>query len=189
MTPIYFANQKKFRKGLKENHKKETELFVGYYKVGTGKPSMTWSQSVDEALCYGWIDGIRKSVDKESYCIRFTPRKPTSNWSAVNIKKMEKLIQLGLMQQAGLEVFKKRKEENSEIYSFEKGAKQFVTSFEKKFKINKKAWAFFITQAPSYQKTAIHWVMSAKQEKTQLSRLEKIIVESEKQKRLWTNNK
>ena len=189
MKPIFFSSQLEFRKWLEKNHKKETELLVGYYKVGSGKPSMNWSQSVDEALCFGWIDGIRRSIDKESYCIRFTPRKLSSNWSAVNIKKVETLIKQQLMRQAGLEAFSHRKKEKSKIYSFENGAKKFTDSFESKFKLNKKAWDFFNSQPPSYQKMVIHWIMSAKQESTQLSRLEKTITESKKQKRLFDKYK
>jgi uncharacterized protein YdeI (YjbR/CyaY-like superfamily) len=109
-TPIFFRDQKEFRKWLEKNHKTSTELLVGFYKVNSGKPNMTWSQSVDEALCFGWIDGIRRSIDKESYCIRFTPRKPTSNWSNVNIKKVEELKRKGLMTKSGLDAYKKRKD-------------------------------------------------------------------------------
>ena len=110
MTPTFFAKQIDFREWLEKNHKSEMELLVGFYKVNSGKPSMTWPQSVDEALCFGWIDGVRKSIDKDTYQIRFTPRKLTSIWSAVNIQKVETLIKLGLMQTAGLEIFKNRKE-------------------------------------------------------------------------------
>jgi uncharacterized protein YdeI (YjbR/CyaY-like superfamily) len=188
MKPIFFSKQSEFRKWLEKSHKKETELLVGYYKVGSGKPSMTWSQSVDEALCFGWIDGIRRSIDKESYCIRFTPRKFSSTWSAINIQKVKTLIKQRLMRQAGLEVFSKRKKK-SKIYSFESGAKIFTENFESKFKSNKKAWNFFKSQAPSYQKMVIHWIMSAKQESTQLSRLEKTITESKKQNRLFDKYK
>ncbi len=184
MTLLFFPKQSEFRKWLKKNHKKETELLVGFYKVGSGKPSMTWPQSVDEALCFGWIDGIRKSVDKDSYCIRFTPRRKTSIWSAINIDKVEKLTKQGLMQPAGLEAYSYRKEEKSKIYSFENTSNKLVDNFGKEFRANKKAWSFFTTQAPSYQKAIIRWIMTAKQEKTQLSRLGKAITESEKQKRL-----
>ncbi len=183
MQPIFFPKQIDFRKWLEENHKKEKELLVGFYKVGSGKPSITWPQSVDEALCFGWIDSVRKSIDKESYCIRFTPRKPTSIWSAINIKKVEELTKQGLMQPAGIDAFKKLKEEKSKIYSFENEAKELTEDFETKFKANKKAWDFFSTQAPSYKKMIVHWIMSAKQEETKLTRLNKAITESEKQKR------
>src|SRR6476646_2002307 len=121
MVPTFFAKQSDFRKWLQKNHKRETESLVGFYKVGSGKPSMSWSQSVDEALCFGWIDGVRKSIDKDSYQIRFTKRKPTSIWSAINIRKMEELSKRGLIQPAGLASFEKRKENKSGIYSHEQG--------------------------------------------------------------------
>ncbi|RZK56808.1 MAG: bacteriocin-protection protein [Pedobacter sp.] len=184
MEPQFFENPSLFRKWLAKNHQTEKELLVGFYKVGSGKPSMSWSESVDEALCFGWIDGIRKSIDDKSYTIRFTPRKQTSIWSAVNIKKMEELTGKGLMQPAGLAAFKHRKEEKSRIYIHENEAKKLSSAFAKKFKANKKAWDFFTTQAPSYQKLIIGWIMGAKQEATQLSRLEKAIAESELQKRM-----
>lgn len=189
MKPLFFSRQEDFRKWLESNHLKETELLVGFYKVTSKKPSITWPQSVDEALCFGWIDGVRKSIDEESYSIRFTPRKPGSIWSVVNIKKVEELINRGVMQPAGLDAFKKRMEEKSGIYSFENDVKKLSESFEKIFKSNKNAWGFFIAQAPSYQKAVIHWIMTAKQEKTQLSRLEKIITESGQHKKLWDKYK
>jgi uncharacterized protein YdeI (YjbR/CyaY-like superfamily) len=184
MTPTFFSKQSDFRKWLAKNHKKETELLVGFYKVGSGQPSMTWSQSVDEALCFGWIDGVRKSIDKDSYTIRFTPRKTTSIWSGINIKKIEALTKAGLMQPAGLEIFKHRKESKSRIYAFEKETLTLSPKFEKKFKANKKAWDFFIAQAPYYKKIIVHRIMTAKQEATQLRRLEVAITASENQKRL-----
>lgn len=183
--PIFFKTPEEFRSWLEKNHKIKTELYVGYYKKATGKPTMTWSQSVDEALCFGWIDGIRRSIDKESYCNRFTPRRETSRWSTVNIKKVEELIKSGLMQPAGLQIYNKRKEERSGISSYESEAKQLQEEFESKFKENKTAWEYFSHQAPSYKRTIIHWILSAKQEKTKLARLEKTITESEKQKRVY----
>src|SRR5687767_6119714 len=140
MTATFFATQSEFRKWLKKNHKKETEVLVGFYKVGSGKPSMTWSQSVDEALCFGWIDGVRRSIDKDSYQIRFTHRKPTSIWSAINIRKVEELTGKGLMQPAGLASFEKRKENKSRIYTHEIAEVKFDPTSEKEFKANKKAW-------------------------------------------------
>lgn len=184
MAAIFFKDQSEFRAWLAENHKKEKELLVGFYKKGSGRLNMTWSQSVDEALCFGWIDGVRRSIDADSYCIRFTPRKTTSIWSAVNIQKVEELTKNGLMQPAGLEAFSHRKEEKSKIYSFEREAINLEASFEDQFKANEAAWSFFTTQAPSYQKTIIHWIMGAKQEATRISRLEKTIAASEQQKRL-----
>jgi uncharacterized protein YdeI (YjbR/CyaY-like superfamily) len=183
--PTFFQNQDEFRMWLEKNHKKETELIVGFYKKDSGKYNMSWSQSVDQALCFGWIDGIRRSIDNESYCIRFTPRRITSGWSNVNIKKVEELNKMGLMRPAGLEIFKKRKEEKSGTSSYESEVKQLNEEFENKFKENQTAWEYFSHQAPSYKKTIIHWILSAKQEKTKLARLEKTITESEKQKRVY----
>ena len=175
MKPVFFPKQKDLRKWFEKNHKKEKELLAGYYKVSSGKPSITWSQSVDEALCFGWIDGIRKSIDEESYCIRFTPRNPKSNWSAINIKKVEELTLLGLMKPEGLKVFGFRKEEKSKIYAYENPEVEFNKSFEKLFKANKKAWAFYQTTTPTYRKITSRWVMSAKQEATRLKRLNELI--------------
>ncbi len=184
MTVTFFASPVEFRTWLKKHHKKETELLVGFYKVGSGKPSMTWSQSVDQALCFGWIDGVRKSIDKESYCIRFTPRRSTSIWSAINIKKVEVLNKSGLMMPEGQKAFNLRTESKSGIYSHEKEPVRLAPDYERQFKKNKSAWGFFKEQAPSYRKVMIHWIMSAKQEKTRLSRLEKTIKISEQQKRM-----
>lgn len=184
MKALFFSNQNKFRKWLDENHKKETELIVGYYKVGSGKPSMTWSESVDQALCFGWIDGVRRSIDHESYCIRFTPRRAKSIWSAVNVKKVEELTKAGLMKAEGLKAFSMLKENNSRIYSHEKKTIELDKKLEKQFIRYKKAWDFFNNQPPSYKKVLTHWIMSAKQEKTRQSRLEKAIDASKQQKRM-----
>lgn len=184
INATFFATQALFRKWLEKNHKKEKELIVGYYKVDSGKASMTWSQSVDQALCFGWIDGVRRSIDKNSYCIRFTPRKPTSIWSDINIKKVEELTKAGLMLPEGLHAFSLRKEHKSRIYSHEKEPSLLSQDFEKQFKKNKLAWTYFTDQAPSYKKVMVHWIMTAKQEKTRLARLEKTIQTSEQQKRV-----
>jgi len=189
MKPIFFAKHSDFRKWLEKNHKKETELVVGFHKVDSGKPSMTWSQSVDEALCFGWIDGVRKSIDKDRYQIRFTQRKPTSTWSAINIKKMEALIQQGLMQPAGLESFKKRNEKKSKIYTYENEEVKFSPDFEKRFKANKTAWNYFQSLAPSYKKNSSNWVMRAEQEVTRLKRLNALIADSEAGTNQWKDNK
>ncbi len=180
----FFKAQDDFRKWLESCHEKETELLVGFYKVGSGKPSMNWSQSVDQALCFGWIDGVRKSIDKESYCIRFTPRRTTSNWSAINIRKIEVLTKAGLMKPAGLKAFGLRKENKSEIYSYENDTALLDANYELQFRENKIAWDFFGKQAPSYRKAILRWIMSAVQEKTRQSRLEKAIKASEQQKRV-----
>ncbi len=189
MKPIFFAKQADFRKWLQKNHKKETELCVGFYKVGSGKPSMSWSESVDVALCFGWIDAVRKSIDKDSYQIRFTQRKSTSIWSAVNIKKIEALTKAGLMHPAGLESFEKRKESKSRIYSHEKDEVALPEDFKKQFKANKKAWNYFQALAPSYRKLSTHWVMSAKQETTQIKRLNQLISDCAAETNRWKDNK
>jgi uncharacterized protein YdeI (YjbR/CyaY-like superfamily) len=187
--PTFFAKQSDFRKWLQKNHKTETELLVGFYKVGSGKPSMTWPESVDQALCFGWIDGVRKSIDKESYQIRFTKRKANSIWSAINIKKIEALKKQGLMQPAGLASFEKRTESKSRLYSYEKDKVELPPNFEKQFKTNKKAWDYFQSLAPSYRKVSTHWVMNAKQETTRLKRLNQLIAESATGTNQWKDNK
>jgi uncharacterized protein YdeI (YjbR/CyaY-like superfamily) len=184
MEPRFFSTPADFRAWLQQHAHKETELLVGFYKTGSGKPSITWPQSVDEALCFGWIDGVRKSINEESYTIRFTPRKATSIWSAVNIKKVAELTQKGLMQPAGIAAYAKRQESKSGIYSFENEAKELKPEYERQLKANKKAWEFFESQAPWYKKVSIHRIMTAKQEKTQLSRLETLIKASEKGERI-----
>ena len=131
MTRIFFESQQEFRKWLQKHHLKEIELIVGYYKIGTNKPSITWSQSVDQALCFGWIDGIRKSIDDERYCIRFTPRKKTSIWSALNITKVEELTKAGLMTRVGLKAFELRTENKSRIYAYEKEPSLLTPNFYK----------------------------------------------------------
>lgn len=184
MSPKFFSDQSKFRDWLATHHSSETELLVGFHKVGSGKPSMTWPESVDQALCFGWIDGVRRRIYDESYSIKFTPRKVGSIWSAVNIKKVEELTKSRLMQPAGIAAFEKRTEGRSKIYSYEKEAGELSDEFEKQFRKNKKAWEFFSTQAPSYRKVMIHHIMDAKQEKTRVSRLLITIEASENGKRL-----
>jgi uncharacterized protein YdeI (YjbR/CyaY-like superfamily) len=185
MAPKFFKDQYAFRAWLEKNHAKETELLVGYYKVDSGKPSMTWSESVDQALCFGWIDGVRRSLGEEAYTIRFTPRKPTSNWSAVNIRKVEELTKQGLMMPAGIAAYGHRKDEKSRIYGYENRPKEFPAEYAKVFRKNAVAWAFFSALAPSYQRAAAHWVISAKKEETRLARLEKLIAASAKGKRVY----
>jgi len=184
-TPKFFKNTDEFRLWLEANHQTEKELLVGYYKVATGKPSMNWSDSVDEALCFGWIDGIRKSVDAESYCIRFTPRNPKSVWSEVNIKKVEALIQQGRMKPAGLAAWEKRSESRSGLYSYENKPEQFSPELEARFRENIVAWEFFSGQSTSYKRTVMYYVMDAKQEATRFSRLEKLILASANGQRIY----
>lgn len=185
MNPIFFSNPSEFRAWLEKNHHKETELWVGYYRVDTGKPTMTWSDSVDQALCFGWIDGIRKKVDDESYCIRFTPRKQGSNWSKVNIAKVEELKKKGLMHTAGLKAYSHRKENNSGIYSFENEIRDLPEEYATIFRKNTPAWEFYSATPPSYRKTMTHWILSAKQEVTRMKRLEKLIAESGNKRRIF----
>jgi uncharacterized protein YdeI (YjbR/CyaY-like superfamily) len=187
-TPKFFKTQNDLRKWFIKNYKTATTLQLGYYKVGTGKPSVTWPQSVDEALCFGWIDGVRHTIDEESYTIRFTHRKPTSIWSAINIAKVEKLLAEGLMYPEGIEAFNKRKDHLSRVYSFESEAKEFSPELDKIFKDNKKAWEYFNSIAPSYRKIAIHLVTSAKQEATRMKRFEKLIADCAAGKKFWKLN-
>jgi uncharacterized protein YdeI (YjbR/CyaY-like superfamily) len=179
IQPTFFARQSDFRKWLEQNHDSESELFVGYYKVGSGKPSMTWSESVDQAICFGWIDGIRKSIDADSYFIRFTPRNPKSIWSAVNIKKVETLTAQGLMKAAGIAAYNLRKAHKSGTYTYENKEIKLPEEFEKEFISNEKAWAYFQAMPFSYRKPAIYWVMSARQETTRNKRLDELIRDSE----------
>jgi len=179
MEPIFFKNNKELRKWFEQNHDKESEFWLGYYKTHTGQPSVSWPESVDEALCFGWIDAVRKSIDENSYMIRFTKRKPTSIWSTINIAKVEELKTKGLMRPEGLAAFEKRKEHKSKIYSYEKAPEVLTPAYLKQFKANKTAWTNFTAQAPSYQRTAIHWVMTARQEATRDKRIATLIADSE----------
>lgn len=184
MSPTFFPTQNDFRIWLEDNSENQTELVVGFYKVNSGKASMNWSESVDQALCFGWIDGVRKSLNEEAYTIRFSPRKKKSIWSAINIDKMQKLIQKDLLTEAGLLAYSFRTENKSKIYSHEKEPEVLTKEFELKFQQNQLAWTFFQIQAPSYKKAMIHWIMTAKQEKTRQSRLEKTIKVSELHRRM-----
>lgn len=183
MNIHFFPNQTDFRIWLESNHQKANELLVGFYKVKSGKPSMTWSESVDQALCFGWIDSVRRSIDDESYCIRFTPRKKTSVWSTVNINKVATLKKAGLMTKAGLAAFA-HYEKNKAKHGRQDELAGLPEHYETLFKQHASAWQFFQNQSPSYQKLVARWIMSAKQEKTQLARLEKAINESAQQRRV-----
>src|SRR5438445_2966013 len=183
VQPRFFKTPSDFRKWLAANYKAK-ELWVGFYKKSSGKPSITWPESVDEALCFGWIDGIRKTIDDESYVIRFTPRKPASVWSAVNIRNVERLIKEKRMTAAGLKAFEARKEYRSGIYSYEQRPAELVEPYASKFKRSKAAWKFFQAQPPYYRKTLTWWIVSAKQEATRLARLDKLIEASAKGQRL-----
>ena len=179
MEPTFFATPDEFRAWFQGHHEREKELLVGFYKKGTGRPSITWPESVDEALCFGWIDGVRRSLGDEAYTIRFTPRKQKSTWSAVNIKRVGELIELGRMQPAGLKAFHAREESNSRIYAYENRHKiSLDPAMEERFRANETAWDFFQAQPPGYRQTAVFWVMGAKQEATRLRRLDQLIADS-----------
>lgn len=177
--PTYFATPDAFRAWLEANHAKETELLVGFYKTATGRPSITWPESVDEALCFGWIDGVRRSLGTDAYSIRFTPRRPTSIWSAVNVAKVAMLTKQGRMQPAGLRAFEARKAARTGVYSFErKEAAQLAPAEERALRGNRKAAAFFDAQPPWYRRAALHWVVSAKRDETRARRLQQLIADS-----------
>ncbi len=179
--PTFFATPADFRRWLEKHHATEAELLVGFYKKGTGKPSITWPESVDEALCFGWIDGIRRSLSEDAYTIRFTPRQARSNWSAVNVKRVAELTKEGRMRPAGLRAFEQRAPEKTGIYAYEnKHLAELNAAQERRFRANKKAWTFFQARPEGYRKTAIWWVVSAKLEETRTRRLEQLIERSEK---------
>lgn len=174
--PRYFPSGEAFRAWLEANHERAPELLVGFHKRGTGKPSLTWPESVDEALSFGWIDGVRRSVDETAYTIRFTPRRPKSIWSAVNVARVEALKKQGRMRPAGLAAFALRTAERTGVYSFERDAEAKLTPDEERaLRASAKAAAHFDAQAPWYRRTALHWVVSAKRDATRASRLAQLI--------------
>jgi uncharacterized protein YdeI (YjbR/CyaY-like superfamily) len=186
MKPVFFKTPAEFRAWLNKHHRTATELIVGYYKKGSGKPSLTWQESVDEALCFGWIDGIRRSYGEDAYTNRFTPRRKGSNWSAINIQRVAELTKAGRMQPAGLEAFARRTETRSRVYTYERKEKdlpRFEAKLEKLFKANKQAWAFFLTLPPYYRRGETRWVNSAKAEETKRRRLNKVIAACQDRRR------
>jgi uncharacterized protein YdeI (YjbR/CyaY-like superfamily) len=185
MERTFFATPADFRAWLKANHEKVRELWVGFYKKGAGRPSITWPESVDEALCVGWIDGLRKSIDAESYRIRFTPRKSTSAWSAVNIGRVRELIGQGRMLPVGLKAFERRTDARSGCYAYENRKAAVLSEIaEQQFRSRPRAWKFFQSQPAGYRKTAIWWVISAKLEATRQKRLETLIADSQAGRRI-----
>jgi len=172
VEPIFFSIPADFRNWLNKNFESERELWVGFYKKASGIPSITWSESVDEALCVGWIDGKRMSIDDKSYKIRFTPRRPKSHWSNVNIKKVGELKKLGLMKSHGLAAFSKRDKKKSGRASYEQAHVQLLELFEQKIKANTKAWDYFKNLSISFMRPSIWWVMSAKKKETRMRRLD-----------------
>lgn len=184
MKPTFFCSPADWRRWLEKHHATVSELLVGFYKKSCGKPSITWPESVDEALCFGWIDGVRKNIDDASYTIRFTPRKPTSTWSAVNIKRVAALMAEGRMQAAGAKAFQARRENKSGIYSYEQRPLDLPEPYAGLLRKNQSAWTFFHAQAASYRKAVTWWLVSAKKEETRLKRLEKLVEDSAAGKRI-----
>jgi uncharacterized protein YdeI (YjbR/CyaY-like superfamily) len=183
--PTFFPTPADFRAWLVAHHGKLSEHLVGFHKKGSGKPSITWPESVEVALCFGWIDGVRKSLNETSYTIRFTPRKPTSTWSAININLVQKLTKQGLMHPAGLKAFAARSEKKSGIYSYEqRKSARFTREQEKQFRANKPAWDFFQSQPPGYKQLTTYWVITAKKEETRQKRLSELIAHSQHQRRI-----
>lgn len=179
MKPTFFKTQAELHDWFVKHHDKEPELLIGFYKAKSGKPGITYQQALDEALCYGWIDGVRKSLDEARWTIRWTPRKPRSIWSAVNLKRARELETAGRMHASGLAAFHGRDEKRTKQYSFENKDRKLDAEQETLFRANKKAWDWFSAQAPYYQRTASFWVISAKQQATRDKRLETLIRDSE----------
>ena len=175
MKIVHFSSREEFRKWLVKHHAAAGELFVGFHKKSSGKKGATYSEALDEALCFGWIDGVRRSIDADSYMIRFTPRKPKSIWSLVNVRHVERLQKAGKMAEPGLKAFALREKHRTGIYSFEQKRPGLSAKFKKLFRANGPAWEFFCRQAPWYQRTAGHWVVRAKQEETRLRRFAKLV--------------
>ena len=176
--PKYFRNARELRAWLEKHHDSAAELWVGLYKKDSGRRSITWPELVDQLLCFGWIDGIRKSVDEISYTNRVTPRRPGSNWSAVNLRRIAQLIEAGAVHPAGLQAYETRDPARAQRYSFERDDAQLDAQMVKEFKRNPQAWQFFTSQPPFYRRSAAWWVTSAKREATRLRRLETLISDS-----------
>lgn len=184
MTPNFFTTQNEFRRWLSKHHKSATELIVGFYRIDSGKGGLTYPQALDEALCFGWIDGVRRKVDDLSFSVRFTPRKAGSIWSLVNVGHVERLIAAKRMTPAGMRAFEARVAHKTGIYSFEQKKHEFEPAQEKQFRANKKAWRFWEAQPPGYKRVSTHWVTSAKQEATRQRRLAQLIADSAAGQRL-----
>ena len=184
MPVTFFPAPDDLRRWFEQHHASETELLAGFYKRGSNEPTVTWSEAVDEALCVGWIDGVRRNLDAHAYTIRFTPRRKGSIWSMVNIRKVEVLTREGRMQPAGMAAFALRRENRSGIYTYEQRGEGLVEPYAGLLAANPAAWQFFQAQPPSYRKKIGWWIVSAKQEATRLARLEKIIALSASGQRL-----
>jgi uncharacterized protein YdeI (YjbR/CyaY-like superfamily) len=190
MKPRFFATPETFRAWFEANHNREVELWVGFHKRNSGVPSITWPESVDAALCFGWIDGVRKNIDETTYMIRFTPRRARSKWSAVNLKRIDQLKGLDLVHAAGLKALADRVVQKPAGYAYEQRHQIVLDpAHEKLFRANKKAWMFFEKQANWYRKTTLWWVVSAKKEETRLKRLKQLIADSEHESRIAQLNR
>jgi uncharacterized protein YdeI (YjbR/CyaY-like superfamily) len=184
MKPTFFKSQADFRKWLETHHAATSELLVGFYRKGSGKAGITYQEAVDEALCFGWIDGVKKRVDESSYTHRFTPRKAGSIWSVVNTKRAKALVTLGLMAAPGLRAFERRDRKKTKQYSYEREHAVFDPAIERAFKANAPAWTFFRAQPPGYQRILTFWVMSAKKDEARLRRLAALVKTSAEGKRM-----
>jgi uncharacterized protein YdeI (YjbR/CyaY-like superfamily) len=185
MKPTFFKTPAAFRKWLAAHHATRTELWVGFHRKDSGKASITWPESVDEALCFGWIDSVRQSIDDESYMNRFTPRKPDSNWSAVNVRRVGELTKRRRMRAAGLKAFRERRTEKTGVYSYEqRRSVKLPAAFERRFRAKEEAWTWFQAQPDGYRATARYWVMSAKKSETRERRLTTLIEDSENGRRV-----
>ena len=184
MKVLFFATPGDLRAWFEKHHETERELWVGFHKRATGKPSITWSESVDEALCVGWIDGVRKRIDANTYKIRFTPRKPTSIWSKINMDKVAALKKAGRMRRAGLKAHESRRPNKVGIYSYEQRSAELDEPYRSLLQRNRAAWAFFEAQPPWYRKVMGWYIHSAKKEETRLARLKKVETASARGQRL-----
>lgn len=173
--PTFFATPEAFRRWLDEHHATERELLVGFYKTGSGRPSRTWPESVDEALCHGWIDGVRRRIDEESYSIRFTPRKAGSMWSLRNVGRVEALRAEGRMKPAGLAAYAARREDKTGVYSFEKSLAELFPEHEARLRADARAWSGWNALPPSYRRTVAHWLASAKKDETRERRFGELV--------------
>lgn len=184
MDPVFFSDASELRAWLHENHASVNVAWAGLYKKATGKPSVTWDELVDELLCFGWIDGLRRSLDDESYAIRITPRRPGSHWSPKNLRRARELIEAGRMEAPGRVAFDKRDEEATKRRVRERREAELGEEYERELRANRKAWEYFQAQPPSYRKAAVTWVATAKREETRRRRLEALIRDSENGQRI-----
>jgi uncharacterized protein YdeI (YjbR/CyaY-like superfamily) len=184
MKPTFFATPAAFRAWLARHHDKADVLWVGFYKKDSGKPSITWPESVDQALCFGWIDGVRKSVDESSYMIRFSPRRAGSIWSGVNVRRAEAMIEQGLMRPAGLKAFRTKKAYKSGVYSYEQRSVDLPEEYARLVKKNAAAWRFLRSESAYYRKAVWWWIVCAKKEETRLKRVEQLVTYSAKGERI-----